>query len=177
MLVAAIVWSLVLTAIVAARNRAATARVRQRSSATGLTLSGDLLGTYTLRGRADGVDVVVENGASKRLPGVRGDDEERAVGVVCVGTRLVDQIVCEATKVDAVMGPLPAVPRVSTGAGMFDARYATFITAGAPPRAVARAPPATPGASGEPCLVGDRVRTRRAAGGLLAPAPPRARRA
>jgi hypothetical protein len=161
MLLAAILWSLVLTAIVAARNRAATARVQQRLSATGLTLSGDPLGKYTLGGGAGGLDVVVENGASKRLPGARGEDEERAVGVVRVGTRLVDQIVCEATKVDAVMGPLPAVPRVSTGAGMFDARYATFITAGAPDGAIAWADPSTLGTMVTLSLVWMRVQAGR----------------
>jgi hypothetical protein len=145
MLLAAILWSIVLTAVVTARNRAAAARVEERLSATGLTLSGDPLGTYTLRGQTGGVDVVVENGASKPPPGARGDDAERTVGLVRVGTRLVDQIVCESTKVDAVMGPLPAVPRVSTGAGMFDARYAAFVTAGAPDGAIAWADPSTLG--------------------------------
>jgi len=143
MLLAAILWSIVLSAIVSARNRAAAARVLERLRATGLTLTGNPLGAYTLSGRAGGVDVLVVNDASMRPPGSREDEAEHTVGLVRVGTRLPDQIVCESRNVDAVMGPLPAVPRVSTGAGMFDARYATFVAAGAPDGAVAWADPST----------------------------------
>jgi hypothetical protein len=66
----------------------------------------------------------LENGASHTRPSVAQESE--VVCLVKVPADLADQLVCAASEVDAVMGPMPSVPRVKTGFAPFDHRYALF---------------------------------------------------
>lgn len=103
----------------------AMARARQTLEATGLTLVGDPLGAFTLRGRSSGVDLVLENATDAPRPGRSG--ESSRVCMVRVDVPLADMVVCRASEVDLTMGPLPSVERARTGHAKFDEQYAVFI--------------------------------------------------
>jgi len=130
---AAMAIAIVLSLLV--RHAYATAKARMKSSAratlaeTGLSFEGDPLGAFTLRGRSSGVDLVLENASYEPRPGP--GDEREVVCIVRFAAPLADMIVCRASQVDAIMGALPSAPRVRTGHGAFDARYAVFVTQGA----------------------------------------------
>jgi hypothetical protein len=124
LLAVAILWSIVLRRQDRRRDRQLCAAASADLDATGLSWSGDPLGAPTLSGRVHGVDVVLENGSGHARPGVREHSELSCL--VRVHARLEDQIVCRASEVDAVMGPLPSATRRKTGHESFDAAYATF---------------------------------------------------
>jgi hypothetical protein len=107
-----------------AQRRLAKGRTREALAAAGVETSGNLLGTSEARSR-EGVYVAVTNGASYTRPGDREPTGDLCVARVFVP--LVDQIVCKAGDADAIMGPLPAAPRVRTGHAGFDEAYAVFV--------------------------------------------------
>jgi hypothetical protein len=113
-----------LLARVRAERRLAGARAQVALATAGIEASGNLLGASEARSR-DGVTVAISNDASHTRPG-----DSKPTGDLCVArvrVPLVDQIVCKADEADAVMGPLPAAPRVRTGHAPFDDAYAVFI--------------------------------------------------
>lgn len=93
---------------------------------TGTTLVGDVLGKCELRGTLHEVDVTFENYTTRKLPGP--SNQERTCAVVEFDAALPDLVVCSVSDVDAVMGPIPSVPRTPTGDTAFDAAYAIFTT-------------------------------------------------
>lgn len=99
----------------------------------GLEVAGDPIGSCAMRGNVHGVDLAIDVGSSRTLPGP--SDESCAVTAISGATGLPDQIVCRKSDVDKVMGALPAVPRQPAGDPTFDARYAVFVgvEAGAQP--------------------------------------------
>jgi hypothetical protein len=124
LLVVAVVWSALLVRAGEGGDRRRAADATQALERTGLVVSGDPLGSYALVGRAHDVDITLENGDAKPRPGVTQESEP--VCLVKVAADLADQLVCVASEVDAVMGPLPSVPRIKTGFAPFDQRYAVF---------------------------------------------------
>jgi hypothetical protein len=124
LLAIAILWSMVLRWQDRRRERRLHDAASADLDATGLSWSGDPLDAPTLSGRVHGVDVVLENGSSHARPGVQEHSELSCL--VRVQARLEDQIVCRASDVDAVMGPLPSAPRRKAGHELFDAAYAAF---------------------------------------------------
>lgn len=121
----AVVLSLLLQRSERSARGRAEALARGTLEETGLSLSGDPLGTFTLRGRSSGVDLVLENGAIEKRPGP--SDESSVVCMVRVAVPIADMVVCRASEIDRTMGPLPSAERVRTGHAGFDARYAVFI--------------------------------------------------
>lgn len=106
------------------RRRAQTAAERALVE-TGLTPSGDALGTFTLRGAVHGIDVELTNCTTKRPPGPSENDTP--VCIAYVTAPIADQVVCKIAEIDQIMGPLPMVPRVRTSHVQFDAGYAVFV--------------------------------------------------
>ncbi|MEZ4299920.1 MAG: hypothetical protein R3B70_33540 [Polyangiaceae bacterium] len=106
------------------------ARKRKRWSAelerTGLALEGDPLGAFELQGTLEGVSLTLENTAGRKLPGASG--AERTVCALTFEVPLPDLVVCSRADTDAVMGPLPAVPRTLTGDTGFDTAYSVFVS-------------------------------------------------
>lgn len=105
-----------------------TKRIDDALAITGLDVAGDVLRSYVLRGRARGIDLVVDNGSSQRRPGP--GDESFSVCSVRFAAGMQDLIVCRVSEIDAVMGALPAAPRVRTGHERFDSMYAVFVSGG-----------------------------------------------
>jgi hypothetical protein len=93
---------------------------------TGMTAEGDVLGKYVLRGTLHEVDVTFESHTARKLPGP--SNQERPCAIVELDAALPDLVVCSVSDVDAVMGPIPSVPRAATGDTDFDAAYAIFTT-------------------------------------------------
>lgn len=96
--------------------------------ATGLTVHGDILGAFSLRGTLHGVDFSLANSELTTLPGP--SSELRSCALVELRAAIPDMVVCTLGDVDAVMGAIPSVPRTPTGDTMFDSVYAVFA---APP--------------------------------------------
>lgn len=108
-----------------AERARAEAEARGTIEATGLAVDGNPLGSYSLRGQFATVDLVLDNGKAEKLPGP--SSETSTVCMVRVDAPLPDMVVCSASEIDRVMGPLPSAERVRTGHAGFDARYAVFI--------------------------------------------------
>jgi hypothetical protein len=93
---------------------------------TELSLDGDPLGTFRLRGRSSGVDLVLENAAVGARP--EPSDDSVVVCTLRVVVPLGDMVVCRASDIDRTMGALPSAERARTGHAGFDARYAVFVS-------------------------------------------------
>jgi hypothetical protein len=121
-------------------RRRAVADAEAKLAAAGLRAEGDPLSKFVAR-PLQGDNVVLTSRAFPTRPGISAHVEEACVAVFDVS--LGDQIVCESAEADAVMGPLPAVPRVRTGYAPFDQRYAVFVgsTGGVLPSGSYRAAP------------------------------------
>jgi len=116
LLVLAVLLSMRLHRAQKAAQLRAKAAARDELTKTGLTPSGDPLGTFELQGLMHDVEVTLENGTSIRPPG--GRNEEGGHGDACVvrvAAPLADQLVCKLGEVDQMLGPLPTVPRLRTG--------------------------------------------------------------
>jgi hypothetical protein len=94
----------------------------------GLELTGDALDSFSLRGRHEGMDLVLKSSTSAPLPGPSG--RERTVCLVTFEVSMPDFVVCKRSEQDAVMGALPTVPHLRTGHSAFDREYAVFSQAG-----------------------------------------------
>jgi len=105
------------------RGRAAADAAAKLAHA-GLQATGDLLGCFVVH-PLEGRGVVVTNRTRHMHPGAKPPGDEVCLALLDVP--LVDQIVCRAAEADAVMGPLPAVPRLYTGHAPFDAEYVVFV--------------------------------------------------
>jgi len=110
----------------ARRIRRAAEHVSARLEGSGLALDGNPLGSYVLRGIHRGTEVTLSNDASCRLPGGRDDGDSVTGCRITFGAPLPDMIVCRSESADAIMGPMPTVPRVPTGVRDFDSRYLVF---------------------------------------------------
>lgn len=91
---------------------------------TGMTVEGDVLEAFTIRGALQGIEFSLENNAATKVPGP--SSEQRSCALVELGAAIPDMVVCSLGDVDAVMGPIPSVPRTLTGDTTFDAAYAIF---------------------------------------------------
>ncbi len=105
-----------------------TKRIDDALALTGLDVGGDVLRSYVLRGRAHGIDLIIDNGSWQRRPGP--GDGRLGVCSVRFAAAMQDLIVCRVSEIDAVMGALPAAPRVRTGHERFDSMYAVFVGGG-----------------------------------------------
>src|SRR5690349_391649 len=102
-------------------------------SELGLDLTGDALASFSLRGRRDGLDLVLKSSVTAPLPGPSG--REQTVCLVTFETSMPDFVVCKRLDQDAVMGALPAVPQLKASHSAFDQSYAIFSQAGDTDRA------------------------------------------
>jgi hypothetical protein len=123
----ALAWvlTIVLRRSANAASRNAEAAAVNELANTGLSLSGNVLGTFELRGPMRGVDVELTNLTTQKKPGA--SEESVTACVVRVELPLADQIVCKTSEIDLIMGPLPTAPRVRCDYANFDAAYAIFV--------------------------------------------------
>ncbi len=137
--IAAVATPLVARAVRADRRRA-EADAAAKFAPAGLLANGDLLGCFVAR-PLEGTDVIVTDRTRHMRPGAKPPGDEVCLAVLDLP--LVDHIVCRAADADAVMGPLPAVPRLHTGHAPFDGEYAVFVgvTGNAQPAGSYRAAP------------------------------------
>ncbi|RYE87313.1 MAG: hypothetical protein EOO75_14645 [Myxococcales bacterium] len=111
-----------------ARAVVAEADLAAALAPTGLTAAGSLLGAHKLSGSIQGESVELSNHGPRRTPGATEATIAKQACVVRVAAPTADLIVCLTGEADAIMGPLPAAPRVRTGHPSFDARYAVFVS-------------------------------------------------
>lgn len=102
------------------------ARIRAAFERDGLTLEGDPLGSFALRGKTGAIDVSLQNNVLVKRPGQA--KETRLSAIVKVDAPLPDLVVCRTEDADDVMGLLPSVPRARTGDARFDSKYSTFVS-------------------------------------------------
>ncbi len=107
-------------------RRAQTDNVLRHVPLEGLTLSGDILERFALRGSHQGLELVCESHTFMKRPG-RHDESEWCYRVA-FRAPLEDMLVCGTSQVDAFMGPVPAVRPTRSGAPEFDGRYSVFVT-------------------------------------------------
>lgn len=91
---------------------------------TGMTLKGDLGGTFELQGSMDATPMSLKNKATVKLPGPSA--QERDCALVEMPISIADVLVCQASDLDAVMGAMPAIARSPTGEVQFDKAYHLF---------------------------------------------------
>lgn len=96
---------------------------------TRLTVAGDPLGAFLLRGKVEGVDISLECQTSVKRPG-QGASEGGYLfaSVVRLPVPLPDLIVCRSAEVDGIMGPLPSAPRARTGHAPFDTAFSVYLS-------------------------------------------------
>jgi hypothetical protein len=110
----------------ATATRLLSAKIRSALHEQGVVLQGNPFGSYSVEVNASGFMVRAKSAVSRKRPGTREDESSETVCLVELAFQTADFIVCRSSVVDAVMGPLPAVPRVRTGHAAFDAAYSVF---------------------------------------------------
>lgn len=132
LLIAAVLFTIAAIMVVRFRRSAKAARRAIEAAETsvllktGLALTGDVLDSFELRGRANNVDVELANGKTVQRPG-SSDGYVPACAILRIAAPMADQIVCKVDEIDQIMGVLPAAPRLRTGHTLFDAAYAVFV--------------------------------------------------
>ncbi len=109
-----------------ARTAARRARHEAALRELGLEVEGDPLDSFVARGQYSDVFIDLASRTSRRPPG--SAQEYRTVGVLSFPLALPDMVVCSLAEKEAIMGPLPAVPRSLTGHDRFDAAYAVYVS-------------------------------------------------